>query len=206
MRGWMWFGVAVAMSACTSSGGGKDDTDVAVDDTDTVGGDTDVVVEDTDIGDTDVPGDCAVDADLGALALNDGAMIIGDDWYTFYQAINDDLLPDFFQIEVYGGTSQFPGLPEPGTYDLSGDNAQYSTCGVCVLLLADSDGDGIPSETYLATSGTVTLTQTGPGLVGVYTDLVFEQVEIDSETYISTPVGECATTSSAGAFSGVAPL
>lgn len=206
MRGWAVLGLVMAVTACTASGDGKDDTDVAGD-TDTTGGDTDVVGDDTDvIGDTDVLADCTVDADLGSLVLTDGGMVIGDSWYNFYQAINDDLLPDFFQIEVYGDTMQFPGLPEPGTYEISGDNAQYAGCGVCVLLLADVDGDGIASHTFLATSGSVTLTETGPGLVGTYSDLVFEEVEVDGETYVSTPVGECASISASGVFTGVAPL
>ncbi len=206
MRVWSVLGLVVATSACTASGGGKDDTDVAGD-TDVIGGDTDVAVDDTDAaGDTDVLTDCAADADLGSLALTDGGMVIGDSWYTFYQAINEDPQADFFQIEVYGDTTQFPGLPEPGTYEIAGDNAQYASCGVCVFILADTDGDGIPSRTYLATSGTVTLTETGPGLVGTYSDLVFEEVAIDSATYVSTPVGECTTMSASGVFTGVAPL
>jgi hypothetical protein len=211
MRGYLVIGLVMAASACTASSGGKDDTDVAGD-TDTIGGDTDTSGTDTDVaGDTDLPSDtdaladCAADADLGALTLNNGDLIVGDSWYTFYQSLNDDLLPDFFQIEVYGNTTQFPGLPETGTFEISGENAQYTSCGVCVLLLADVDGDGIAGQTYLATSGSVTLTQTGPALVGTYSDLVFERVEIDPDTYVSATVGECASFSSGGTFTSAAP-
>jgi hypothetical protein len=52
----------------------------------------------------------------------------------------------------------------------------------------------------------VTLTETGPGLVGTYSDLVFEEVLIDTETYESTVTGECASVSASGVFTGVAPL
>lgn len=204
MRSWLWLGIVMAATACTSSGGDKSDTDV--DDTDAVVADTDVAVDDTDApGDTDVVDACLVGDDLGELALNDGAVITGDDWYTVYQAINDDTLPDYFQVELYGGTDQFPGLPEPGTYELSGANAQYSSCGVCVLLLADVDGDGIPSQVFLATSGTVTVTSVASTVSGTYSNLVFEAVEIDPNSYVSTPAGECASASASGSFSAVVP-
>ena len=45
-----------------------------------------------------------------------------------------------------------------GTFQLAGDELNYSTCGLCVLIYENVDANGLYRGVYMATSGTVTLT------------------------------------------------
>ncbi|MGC4116554.1 MAG: hypothetical protein QM765_18645 [Myxococcales bacterium] len=87
------------------------------------------------------------------------------------------------------------GTAQPGTYVLSGDELNYATCGVCVLMV---DNLGTP---YMVTSGTVVLTSVSGNLTGTLTNATFEEVTIDGQTYESTPVaGGCQSSITSVAF------
>ena len=93
----------------------------------------------------------------------------------------DDLV-----LEIYGSQ----GAPT-GAFDfvLSGEN--YDACSVCVLLRADCVEAEECDKTFLATSGRVIVEENGGVdglLVGRLLDVELVEVEIDEQTFRSTPV------------------
>jgi hypothetical protein len=110
---------------------------------------------------------------------------------------NTDATPDFVSIELYQGFGVFTGAIEPGVYDLTGEEAQYATCGACVLIHADVTGLPSaynPTEYYMATGGTLVLDSVEGDLVGAVYDATFQRVTIDGTTYQSTPTDPACTT------------
>ena len=111
--------------------------------------------------------------------------------------------PDILDIELYSNMTDFPADITTGTFHLTVDDGEYLTCNICLLIYAKSaiasTGEIQPQATYLASSGTLTLTSvasktTGTGTIaGSLSNATFQQVTIDPGTYISTPVGTCTT-------------
>lgn len=121
-----------------------------------------------------------------AVATAQHALAQGDD-LSLVGAL-DDTIPDVISLELYAGFGPFADAPiAPGTYPIE---RQYRDCGVCVLIYADFD-DGATSQTYLARSGSVTLTEVGERLIGTINSPQFEQVKIDDDLN-SQPEGTCA--------------
>src|ERR1700712_731969 len=69
--------------------------------------------------------------------------------------LNADAAPDGIRLELYRNSGALTAIA-PGTYQITGDDAQYKTCGVCVRIFADITQTS--ADDYLATSGVVTLT------------------------------------------------
>ncbi len=139
-------------------------------------------------------GTCTADADYGTVTpTSQEANTDGSGDYQYSGTLNTDI--DYVDLELYAGEGAFSGNPTTGTYTIAGDDAQYSTCGLCLLILTDAtDTDpttGDFTDTYLATSGTVKITKlTSTKLQGTITNAVFTHVTIDSTSYVSTPVGD----------------
>ncbi len=74
-----------------------------------------------------------------------------------------------------------------GTFQLAGDELNYSTCGLCVLIYENVAANGDYRGAYMATSGTVTLTSVTGTLTGTLSNIKFQHVTVDSSTFISTP-------------------
>jgi hypothetical protein len=147
--------------------------------------------------------DCPASLDYGvAAAIAPEAFWFGDQAdplaVVAYANITDEASPDEVQLELYRGSGAFAGAPiEVGTYHLTGDETQYATCGVCVLLVANRTGALAPAQatddpdaTYLATSGTVEIVQLQPALQVELRGVTFERVEIDGESYTSTATAD----------------
>lgn len=108
---------------------------------------------------------------------------------------------DELQLEFYRGAGAFAGYPiAPGTYQISGDETQYATCGVCVLLVANVSpavagrAPDDPDADYLATAGTVEIVSVDPTFEVRVRDLEFTRVDIDDASYQSTPSADgCAS-------------
>lgn len=67
-------------------------------------------------------------------------------------------VPDILNIELWDGYGPFAnGTARTGTFTISGDDTDYDTCGICVLMAANLD-DNKPARLLLATAGTVTVT------------------------------------------------
>lgn len=86
--------------------------------------------------------------------------------------------PDIIQLELWDNLGAFKGTNvHAGLFPLTGDDADLLSCGVCVRALA-AKGTADQQE-YIATSGTVEVTELGAGgepLSAVLTDLTFTQV------------------------------
>jgi hypothetical protein len=108
--------------------------------------------------------------------------------------INADAAPDISTILLFDGFGVFAagGIP-PGaqTINITGDEAQFATCGACLLAGTDADAEGAFIDDYLVTSGTLNLTSvTQTSIAGTITNAVFTHVEIDQETAMSTPASD----------------
>lgn len=101
-------------------------------------------------------------------------------------ALNADSPPDLIDIELFKGFGAFTtGEIRTGTFEITGEELTFATCGVCVFIGADYvDGVG-PTSDYLATGGTVTITSVSPNLTGTMSNMTFEHVTVDAGA--STP-------------------
>jgi hypothetical protein len=122
---------------------------------------------------------------------------------------------DAFYLELNGDFGGFgSGDIKPGTYALAGDDIDYGACGVCVQLWPQSiDGSGhLPTdpnyylnETYMAASGSVTLTMAGGGsgtiLSGSVSNIAFKHVTLASDRTQTYSADNCSTSLTGGSFS-----
>jgi hypothetical protein len=105
----------------------------------------------------------------------------------YFGAFDTSEQPDGLEIDLYDGYGPFADAnAEPtglatGTFDLSTQN-QFVTCGACVfvdtqvLFTADSIGLVSPHERYLATGGTLAITQIAPTFTAMLTNGTFTRV------------------------------
>ena len=104
--------------------------------------------------------------------------------------LDADASPDLFAIELYKGLGVFAGGITTGSFPITGAEANYGTCGACVLIYTDFDGTNIV-DTYMATGGTLTITSLTPTVTGTVSNATFTHVTVDDKTFESTPVGDC---------------
>ena len=95
---------------------------------------------------------------------------------------------DELQIELWSGYGALTGGFATGTYEITGDELQYFTCGVCVFINADREGEDYV-EDYFATGGSLTLTSVNGNLTGSIDGITFEHVTIDQDG-MSAPAGD----------------
>jgi hypothetical protein len=108
----------------------------------------------------------ATTPDTGALAATKAQrcnvpMSMGQKhWYRLAATLPSGAM-DYVQLELWDNLGAFAGgTVATGTYQITGADASYGTCGVCVRGLGDK---GMPSQKeYFATSGTVVVTALGP--------------------------------------------
>ncbi len=97
-------------------------------------------------------------------------------------------LPEVFSLELKSASIT------TGTFTLDGDELDYRTCDVCVALFADYV-DGEPrAGMYLATAGTVTITDVTGRLAGNVSDVTFAHVTLDDDLASSPAMDQCVTT------------
>jgi hypothetical protein len=135
-------------------------------------------------------------ATSAAIRLNDGngeAKSI-----TYVGALNGD--QDQVVIQLYRGFSVFTthGIQE-GSYEITGEELNYASCGVCVRMFADRlNGGGHPLQDMMATGGTLVVTSIGAAGSGLFQaelkNASFEHVEIDGMSFESVPVGDGCNT------------
>ncbi len=120
-----------------------------------------------------------------------------------FDGLTIDILTGFAPF----GTQASPTPIVAGTYPLTGDQAQYKTCGVCTRIISDIDPVAQKAgPTYLATGGTLEITQAGTALGQPFaiklTNVTLEQVNIAADL-TSTPAGTgCTTTIPTATFTG----
>lgn len=118
--------------------------------------------------------DCGVpesQGDLGTLVANGDARSQGgttDFVFTlasYTPASADTPSPDAVYVELWDNYGVFAGRhATPGTYEITGEETSYATCGVCVFTLADLDGSGTASRILEATSGSITIYSVAPAM------------------------------------------
>ena len=142
-------------------------------------------------GTTGTMSDCAqVDLTSNVLftaLLNDMNQVAAARYRTFDIDIGDAGLLDAGQVELYAN--------EAGEFDLTseGENDNYATCLQCVRVFEDLD-NGQLARQYFQSMGTIEVVNdpfTGTSDV-TFTGVRLVEVEIDSETFESTPVPDGA--------------
>jgi hypothetical protein len=81
-------------------------------------------------------------------------------------------------IKLVAGSGVFAGGVAPGTYPIAGADAKFTTCGLCVNIIADIVTGQGPSKFYFASSGSVTLTSVTAPITGTVSDLAFTEIAI----------------------------
>jgi hypothetical protein len=143
---------------------------------------------------------CSVDsADFGALNTLDGELQSAEGVILLDMPLTDDA--DLLSIQIYEGFGAMSGGIQTGTFTLGGDDLNFETCGLCVLLYANSQAEDGTFQTYMATGGTVTLTSVDGRFTGSVSDLTFEHVTVDEDTFHTTAVGDgCVSAITSGSF------
>jgi hypothetical protein len=192
-----------SLAACESGGGGA--TDAALSDATT---DDAIRACGTQLVEVDY-------MDLGQIGGFGDRSPAGNHFY--YHQLDEATRPDFLVVELYAQAGAFDDGPvRTGTFEISGPETNYRTCGVCVLLYVnqdpeDIDGDGMPDfgqypeQFYLAQSGTLQVTSLEGNITGRLTNATFRHVEIDlggdDPTYESTILDDCASSIDDAQFS-----
>ena len=121
--------------------------------------------------------------------------------------IDDNALPDYFSLEFHAD--------DTGTFDLAAaPNDNYEGCTQCVRVLADVSGFSVGKQ-YFQSGGTLEIDAatppvTGAAVKGKLTNVTLVEGEVDSTTFVWTPVvgGQCLHIASAdlniGCGNGVA--
>src|SRR5687767_5534410 len=123
--------------------------------------------------------------------------------------INSDATPDIATILLFDGFGVFsdPAPIPPGqqTIQITGAEAQFASCGACILAGTDADAQGMFMDDYLVTSGTLNITSvTQQRIEGTITNATFTHVDIDQMTAMSTPNSSgCSATVDTIAFNVV---
>jgi len=115
---------------------------------------------------------------------------------TLKMAVNADATPDVLFAELYEGEPPFEGGFAPGTYTISGLQADVIACSVCVYLAADFMM-GQPIDFHMASSGSVEITSVDPtpdtgSIAGTLTGLSLRQVTVSQQGQMVVPMG-CRT-------------
>ena len=114
---------------------------------------------------------------------------------------------DLLRIQLYAGYGAFANRAiVPGTYQITGAELDFATCGVCVMLATNVTANSYDDD-YMATSGTVTITAAGTAvggtLSGSLSNIQFHHVMIDDQTGATTPAPDtCTSAMSSATFSG----
>lgn len=127
------------------------------------------------------------------------------DFYELDATLDASAAPDVMLIQLYKGFGAFAeGYPTtfPATYSLTGDEAQFALCGACVLVLADTDAQGMAvGNPYLATGGTLTIESITPTLTGTVSGLTLTRVIVDEQDNSTADGSGCSTTLDSMPFS-----
>lgn len=116
-------------------------------------------------------------------------------------------IPDIINVELWDGYGAFAnGTARTGTFTISGDETDYDTCGICVLMDANLVND-TPARLLLATSGTVTVTSiataTGQTTVVEVANASFGEITyVQDQGYQSVTTSSCASPITHGVVRG----
>ena len=118
---------------------------------------------------------CLVKGSYGAVGSVTGVQTAGDG--TMSATLEAGPPRDAFFIKLVNGQGVFAGGLATGTFTISGVDADYNNCGLCVHIIADIVAGQGPAKFYFAKSGTVTLTSTTK-VAGSAMNLHFNEVNL----------------------------
>ncbi len=153
--------------------------------------------------DASQPSSCEVPRMFGALGDVDGTAEASvpaagqpADVIVFNGRLDMGPTGDVLSLQLYRGFGVFSGGITTGTFAIAGQELDYATCGLCVLVYSDVVlPSGMPGQVYLATGGEVILTSVEGRLTATLSGIRLEHVTIDATTFESTPVGDGCETS-----------
>ena len=141
-------------------------------------------------------------ADSGALTASKAEMcnvsgsMGASHWYKLAAVLPGSM--NYVQVELWDKQGVFAGgLVHPGTFTITGNEADYTKCGVCVRGLGAKGVTGQQKE-YFATGGTVNVTAVGINgqpISATLSNISF--VEIDATTHNLVASGCAATVAGA---------
>lgn len=109
------------------------------------------------LADADPQARCLIPASYGALGTRTGSPDVTTA-NTLSVALDPGPPKDDFFVKLVAGKGAFTGAaPKTGTFDLTGADASFTNCGLCIDLVADITTTG-PTKFYYADAGMVTLT------------------------------------------------
>ncbi len=95
---------------------------------------------------------------------------------------------DIVSMEIWNGYGVFENSPiAVGTYEITGTELSFDTCGVCAFLYADVVDENNPGDQYFATGGTVEITSIEGNFTATLTNVTYAHANIDPETLFTTP-------------------
>jgi hypothetical protein len=124
---------------------------------------------------------CLVKSSYGAVGSVTGVQTAGDG--TVSATLEAGPPRDAFFIKLVNGKGVFASGLQTGTFTISGVDADYNNCGLCVHIIADIVAGSGPSKFYFANSGTVTLTSTTK-VAGSAMNLHFNEVNLTTGAVI----------------------
>jgi len=125
---------------------------------------------------------CLIKGDYGAVGAVTGTATMGAN--TLSTTLDPGPPRDTFFLKLVAGKGVFTGGVATGTYTISGVDAGYLTCGLCVHIIADIVTGQGPSKFYFADAGSVTITSTTP-IAGSASNLQLTAVDLNSGAKIA---------------------
>jgi hypothetical protein len=115
--------------------------------------------------------------------------------------LNADALPDTLELQFWYGLTEFANADvSSGTFAISPDDADLNTCGLCAIIFTDQGSNGSATDLYVATAGSVTLSQaTGSNFAGSVANLTFQHIDFDGSGN-QILVDACSSTIASGTF------
>ena len=127
---------------------------------------------------------CLIKGNFGALGSLTGTRGMTATATTATMTLDPGPPRDTFFIKLEPNKGVFSTGVKPGTYTISGVDAGFSTCGLCVNIIADIVSGQGPSKFYFAESGSVTLTSTTTPVSGSGQNIVLREVDINSGQFV----------------------
>lgn len=128
---------------------------------------------------------CLVMGNYGALGSLTGTRAMTATATTATMTLDPGPPRDTFFIKLEPNRGVFTGGVAPGTYTIAGADAGFSTCGLCVNIVADIVSGTGPTKFYFAESGSVTLTSTTTPVSGSAQNVHLREVDINSGQFVT---------------------
>jgi hypothetical protein len=159
--------------------------------------------------DLSMPSACGAPSTFGSVGTvtgtaQSGSLMSGDQFVTWQGPLNTSTLPTMLSVQLYANSGAFAGSStlKTGSFPISGDELNYRTCGVCVLVFTNyNTSDGSFDESYMATGGTVNVTSVSGSFAATVSNVRLQHVTIDGDTFESTPEPDmCKTAVTSASF------